>query len=57
METDILGWADIRPKNEQPTAFVRKVTPGDHREKLSSECIAKITETLRPAMDLFGYQA
>jgi hypothetical protein len=57
MIADILGWADVHPEVEQPRAFIRKVTPGDHREKLTAQTISEITETLRPAMDLFGYQA
>lgn len=55
--TQILSWADVRPQEEQPTAFIRKVTPGDHREKLNPQAISQITETLRPAMELFNYQA
>ncbi|HEX8387975.1 MAG TPA: sulfotransferase domain-containing protein, partial [Sphingomonas sp.] len=31
--SDILGWADVRPETEDPHAFVRRVTPGDHRDK------------------------
>lgn len=57
MIEQILSWADIRPQEEQPTAFVRKVTPGDHREKLSKQTISEITGTLQPAMELFEYQA
>lgn len=51
----ILIWADERPEKEDPRAFVRKVTPGDHREKLKRETISAINETLRPAMEIFGY--
>lgn len=51
----ILCWADARPEREDPTAFVRRVTPGDHREKLRPDTIRTITETLAPAMQLFGY--
>ena len=51
----ILRWADIRPQREDPTAFIRRVTPGDHREKLRPETIAGLNRLLQPAMDLFGY--
>jgi hypothetical protein len=51
----ILKWADVRPEQENPTAFVRKVTPGDHREKLRPETIARLNEELREPMALFGY--
>ena len=53
--SQILSWADVRPERENPTAFVRRVTPGDHREKLKPQTIAKLDKTLRPAMELFGY--
>lgn len=52
----ILEWADARPATENPTEFVRKVTPGDHREKLDAATIAKLNTILAPAMKLFGYQ-
>jgi hypothetical protein len=52
---DILGWADVRPDREDPQAFIRKVTPGDHREKLRPDTIERITATLAPGMALFGY--
>lgn len=51
----ILEWADVRPVVEDQSLFIRKVTPGDHVEKLRPETIAKLNEILRPAMDLFGY--
>jgi hypothetical protein len=54
---ETLEWADIRPASETPTAFVRKVTPGDHREKLSSATIAALNEILMPAFELFGYSS
>jgi hypothetical protein len=51
----ILEWADIRPQQEDPTSFIRRVTPGDHREKLRAGTIATLNEKLRPALELFGY--
>jgi hypothetical protein len=51
----IMAWADIRPEKETPTAFVRRVTPGDHREKLRPETISKLNTIMKPAMDTFGY--
>ena len=51
----ILRWADVRPSEENPRQFIRKVTPGDHKEKLGHGTIAEITEILRPSMDMFGY--
>lgn len=52
----MMAWADIRPDKEAPTAFVRRVTPGDHREKLRADTIAKINTIMKPAMDAFGYE-
>jgi hypothetical protein len=51
----ILKWADVRPQREHPAALIRRVTPGDHREKLRPDTITTINETLRPAMELFDY--
>ncbi len=51
----MMGWADKVPDKEQSHAFVRRVTPGDHREKLSAAVIAELNVALRPAMTLFGY--
>jgi hypothetical protein len=52
----MLAWADVRPVAEDPRAFIRKVTPGDHREKLKPETIESLNEVVRPAMELFGYK-
>jgi hypothetical protein len=53
----ILGWADKVPLVEDPRAFVRRVRPGDHREKLATATIARLNSVLRPAMTLFGYES
>lgn len=52
---NILRWADVRPEKEDPRSFIRKVTPGDHREKLQPATIAKLNLVLRPAMSLLDY--
>jgi hypothetical protein len=46
---------DIRPKAENPRNFVRKVTPGDHREKLSPQAISKLNARLEDVLLAFGY--
>ena len=51
----ILKWIDVVPEEENPDAFIRKVTPGDHREKLSPEVIGQIDLILGKAMKAFGY--
>jgi tetratricopeptide (TPR) repeat protein/lipopolysaccharide biosynthesis glycosyltransferase len=52
---EMMIWADLRPATEDPSAFVRRVTPGDHRNKLRPETIAALDELLQPAMEAFGY--
>lgn len=56
VKRDILEWADVRPTEEDPTVFVRRVTPGDHLEKLRPETIEKLNEMLGSALELFGYE-
>ena len=53
----IMAWADEVPAGENPHAFVRRVRPGDHREKLDGTILAKLNEIVQPAMELFGYVA
>jgi hypothetical protein len=54
---EMMKWADQRPAIEQPTAFVRRVTPGDHCLKLRHATIEALDELLKPAMEAFGYSA
>ncbi|MGG5810050.1 hypothetical protein [Falsiroseomonas sp. CW058] len=51
----ILGWADVIPAEENPTRFVRKVVPGDHREKLDPATIDALDGILAEELRLFGY--
>jgi hypothetical protein len=52
----MMGWADKVPEQENPREFVRRVLPGDHKEKLSQSVIEQINEILWPSMTLFGYR-
>ncbi len=52
----MMSWADVVPPVERPEQFVRKVWPGDHREKLSATVIGRLDEMLAPAMRVFGYR-
>jgi Sulfotransferase domain len=52
---NILQWADVRPATEDPQAFIRKVAPGDHREKLRPATITSLDRMLRAAMRLLDY--
>ena len=51
----ILGWADIIPDCERPTAFVRRVRPGDHVEKLDPATIRELELYFRQELSCFGY--
>ena len=51
----MMGWADKLPDKEDPNAFVRKVLPGDHKDKLPESVIDELNEILAPSMRLFGY--
>lgn len=51
----ILGWADVRPDAERPTEFIRRVTPGDHREKLSPAVVDHLNDLFAAEMKHFGY--
>ncbi|HJV71249.1 hypothetical protein [Ideonella sp.] len=51
----VLEWADVLPDEERPTAFVRRVLPGDHRNKLAPAVIAQLNARLAEPMRAFGY--
>lgn len=46
---------DIRPLKEDPTTHIRKGIPGDHKEKLKPETIARLTVFFREIMRFYGY--
>jgi len=52
----IMSWADVLPDTEDPTRFVRKVLPGDHRAKLAPAVIVQLDELLADEMAAFGYR-
>jgi Sulfotransferase domain len=52
---NILRWADVVPNTEDKKAFIRKVVPGDHAEKLNSETIHALNVALESSMNVFGY--
>lgn len=51
----ILADVDIVPGKERSTEFVRKVVPGDHREKLMPETIAQLNQAFAEFMSAFSY--
>lgn len=46
---------DIVPKNEDTGNHIRKVKPGDHKEKLSPDCILKLNEILSDVLKRYNY--
>lgn len=51
----ILGWVDVVPETENPKEFIRKVTPGDHKEKLSAATIKQLSHELADVLASFEY--
>lgn len=47
---------DIRPEKEDPSAHIRRVAPGDYREKLSPETIEFLNAELADTVRVFGYE-
>jgi hypothetical protein len=51
----ILGQVDEVPDSEDQKRFVRRVIPGDHRNKLQPETIRRLNNQLRESMHHFDY--
>ena len=51
----MMGWADVLPDAERPDQFIRKVRPGDHKDKLSPVIVERLNLAMAPALRLFGY--
>lgn len=52
---DIVGWADVVPETEDPRAFIRRVRPGDGREKLSPAARQAVSRHLSGIWRELGY--
>lgn len=52
----ILGWADVVPDVEDPKKFVRRVIPGDHKNKMPIDLIDRVNAEMAEIMDAFGYE-
>jgi hypothetical protein len=48
---------DIRPSVEDPAAPIRRVTPGDHLDKLRPDTIRKLNDILREPLLRLGYMS
>lgn len=51
----ILTAVDVDPSEERPTAFVRRVVPGDHLEKLAPGTIEELNSRFGDFLHAFGY--
>lgn len=51
----LLAQVDEIPEREDPRRFVRRVLPGDHREKLPPATIARLEERLAASLRAHGY--
>ena len=52
---EIVASVDVVPSEEVSTNFIRKVVPGDHKEKLTSATIDKINRDLASVLRAYGY--
>jgi len=52
---DVTGWADVVPAAEDPRSFIRRVRPGDGREKLSEAARRAVTRRLSGIWRELGY--
>ena len=48
---------DIRPEAEDVMAHVRRVTPGDHREKLKEETVEQLNDIFKDILAKYDYKA
>jgi hypothetical protein len=51
----IMGWADVMPTEEASTAFIRKVVPGDHKDKCDAETIALLNSIFADEIQKYRY--
>lgn len=51
----LLKIVDMVPESEDKQRFVRRVIPGDHRNKLSPESIRRLNNILRESLRLYDY--
>lgn len=53
----IVARHDITPAEEAPHEHIRRVTPGDHREKLRPDTVQRLDNILSPVLRRLGYAA
>ena len=54
---NIIARNDVVRNDEAPKDHIRRVAPGDHKEKFAPETIAALNEEFRDILDRFGYEA
>lgn len=52
----VVAQNDVVPNEEDASAHIRRVAPGDHREKLKPETIARLDEIFAPLYAAYGYE-
>lgn len=52
---ELVAENDIKPEAEATGEHIRKVTPGDHREKLDPATIDALNEAFKPILDTYNY--
>jgi hypothetical protein len=53
---DIVKSYDIFPNQEDPASHIRKVTPGDYKQKLKSSTIDRLNQQFSDILSHYGYQ-
>lgn len=51
----VIARNDVTPKAEDPTQHIRRVAPGDHKDKLAPDTIAWLDEQFADVLARFGY--
>ncbi|MDJ0630799.1 MAG: sulfotransferase domain-containing protein [Rhodobacter sp.] len=52
---NVVARNDVVPTAESKRQHIRRVTPGDHRDKLKPETIARLDEIFAPVLTRYGY--
>ena len=53
--SEIIRPFDVFPDDEKPEEHIRQVKPGDHKAKLASATIERLSERFAPVLKMYGY--
>lgn len=53
----IMSWADVRPQQERPQEFIRRVSPGDHLIKFHPDVGSRLSQIFVDELAYFGYES